>query len=112
MDECEALSSGNFCTQCEAEGFRRITFFQDRPDVMALFTTTITADKATYPVMLSNGNLVKSGDVEGGRHFTVWEDPFVKPSYLFALVAGGLGMIEDEFVTCSGRKVGPWGAAG
>ena len=105
--ELEGLykSSGNFCTQCEAEGFRRITFFQDRPDVMALFTTKITADKTKYPVMLSNGNLIQSGDLEGGKHFTVWEDPFVKPSYLFALVAGDLGKIEDTFTTASGREV-------
>lgn len=106
--ELEGLykSSGNFCTQCEAEGFRRITFFQDRPDVMSVFTTTITADKEKYPVLLSNGNLIDSGELDGGeRHFTVWEDPFVKPSYLFALVAGSLGMIEDVFTTASGRQV-------
>ena len=105
--ELEGLykSSGNFCTQCEAEGFRRITFFQDRPDVMAEFTTTIVADKAKYPVLLSNGNLVDSGDLDGGKHFSVWEDPFVKPSYLFALVAGDLGVIEDSFTTSSGRDV-------
>ena len=107
--ELEGLykSSGNFCTQCEAEGFRRITFFQDRPDVMSVFTTKIVADKAKYPVLLSNGNLVASGACEDDpdRHFTVWEDPFAKPSYLFALVAGDLGMIEDAFVTKSGREV-------
>ena len=98
-------SSGNFCTQCEAEGFRRITFYQDRPDVMSTFTTTITADKAKYPVLLSNGNLVDSGELDGGRHYTVWEDPFPKPAYLFALVAGTLGVIEDKFTTASGREV-------
>uniref|UniRef100_A0A7S0NIE6 Aminopeptidase N n=1 Tax=Micromonas pusilla TaxID=38833 RepID=A0A7S0NIE6_MICPS len=105
--ELEGLykSSGNFCTQCEAEGFRRITFYQDRPDVMSEFTTRITADKAKYPVLLSNGNLVNSGDLDGGKHFTVWEDPFPKPAYLFALVAGDLGMIEDKFTTKSGREV-------
>lgn len=98
-------SSGNFCTQCEAEGFRGITFFYDRPDVMARYTTRIEADKALYPVLLSNGNLVAEGDMEGGRHFTVWEDPFLKPCYLFALVAGNLSMKEDSFTTMSGRKV-------
>ena len=107
--ELEGLykSSGNFCTQCEAEGFRRITFFQDRPDVMSVFTTRIEADKKKYPVLLSNGNLVESGPVPGddARHFTVWNDPFVKPSYLFALVAGDLGVVEDTFTTMSGRDV-------
>lgn len=98
-------SSGNFCTQCEAEGFRRITFYQDRPDCMSTFTTRIEADKAKYPVLLSNGNLIDSGELEGGRHFTVWEDPWVKPCYLFALVAGNLGMIEDKFKTMSGKDV-------
>ena len=107
--ELEGLykSSGNFCTQCEAEGFRRITFFQDRPDVMSVFTTRIEADKKKYPVLLSNGNLVDSGSVPGDdeRHFTVWNDPFAKPSYLFALVAGDLGVVEDTFKTMSGRDV-------
>lgn len=98
-------SGGNFCTQCEAEGFRGITFFQDRPDVMATYTTRIEADKSKYPVLLSNGNLVGSGELDGGRHFTVWEDPFRKPCYLFALVAGDLAMKEDTFKTCSGRDV-------
>lgn len=98
-------SSGNFCTQCEAEGFRRITFYQDRPDVMSIFTTRISADKAKYPVLLSNGNLIESGDLDGGRHFTVWEDPWAKPSYLFALVAGNLGMVEDKFTTMTGKEV-------
>ncbi|KAJ7557437.1 hypothetical protein O6H91_05G126600 [Diphasiastrum complanatum] len=98
-------SGGNFCTQCEAEGFRKITFFQDRPDVMAIFTTTIEADKTKYPVLLSNGNLIDHGDLEDGKHFAVWEDPFKKPSYLFALVAGQLESREDTFTTCSGRLV-------
>ncbi|TWA74219.1 aminopeptidase N [Azospirillum brasilense] len=98
-------SSGNFCTQCEAEGFRKITYFADRPDVMARYTTTITADKARYPVLLSNGNLVESGDLPDGRHRAVWEDPFPKPCYLFALVAGALVHQEDRFRTASGRDV-------
>mgnify|MGYP003474608204 FL=1 len=98
-------SSGNYSTQCEAEGFRRITYYLDRPDVMAKFTTTIEADKTKYPVLLSNGNPIKSGDLPNGRHFMVWEDPFRKPSYLFALVAGQLLFVEDFFTTMSGRKV-------
>ena len=98
-------SSGNYCTQCEAEGFRRITFYQDRPDVMSKFTTRMEAAKDKYPVLLSNGNLIDSGDAEGGRHFAVWEDPWRKPSYLFALVAGNLAKIEDSFTTMSGKKV-------
>jgi aminopeptidase N len=98
-------SSGNFCTQCEAEGFRRITYFQDRPDVMAVYTTRIEADKADAPVLLANGNLVESGDLPDGRHFAVWHDPWPKPAYLFALVGGKLGHIEDKFVTASGREV-------
>jgi aminopeptidase N len=98
-------SSGNFCTQCEAEGFRRITYYLDRPDVMAKFTTTIEGDKKLYPVLLSNGNPIKSGDLPNGRHYMTWEDPFRKPSYLFALVAGHLLFIEDFFTTMKGRKV-------
>lgn len=98
-------SSGNFCTQCEAEGFRKISYYPDRPDVMALFTTTITADKAKYPVLLSNGNLIESGDLKDGRHYAKWEDPFRKPSYLFALVAGNLVKISDTFKTRSAREV-------
>ena len=98
-------SSGNFCTQCEAEGFRKITYFLDRPDVMAKFTTTIFADKEKYPVLLSNGNPAGSGDEAGGRHWAKWEDPFKKPCYLFALVAGDLAFIEDKFSTMSGREV-------
>jgi len=99
------LSSGNFCTQCEAEGFRRITYYPDRPDVMAKFTVLIRADKARYPVLLSNGNLVEAGDLTAGRHFARWEDPHPKPCYLFALVAGRLVPVDDEFVTRSGRRV-------
>jgi len=98
-------SSGNFCTQCEAEGFRGITYFLDRPDVMATYKTRIEADKEKYPVLLSNGNLIDSGDMEGGLHYAVWEDPFKKPCYLFALVAGKLSMKEDTFTTMSGKNV-------
>jgi len=96
-----------FCTQCEAEGFRRITYYLDRPDVMSKFTTTVAAEKAKYPVLLSNGNNIDSGDVEGApeRHWVTWEDPFKKPSYLFALVAGDLVSLDDTFVTCSGREI-------
>ena len=99
------VSNGVFCTQCEAEGFRRITWFQDRPDVMATYRTTIRADRATQPVLLSNGNLVEEGELEQGRHFAVWEDPFPKPSYLFGLVAGDLACNERSFTTRSGREV-------
>lgn len=98
-------SSGNFCTQCEAEGFRRITFYQDRPDIMAKYTCHIEADKSLYPVLLSNGNLIEQGELEGGRHYALWEDPFKKPCYLFALVAGQLKSRDDTFTTRSGRKV-------
>ena len=98
-------SSGNWCTQCEAEGFRRITFFQDRSDNMATYTTKIMADHTAAPILLSNGNLVDKGQLDDGRHFTVWEDPFPKPSYLFALVGGDLACLEDTFVTTSGRTV-------
>jgi aminopeptidase N len=96
-----------FCTQCEAEGFRKITYFLDRPDVMSVYTVTIEAERARYPVLLSNGNLVASGDAPGaaGRHFATWHDPFKKPCYLFALVAGDLAHIEDTFITQSGRAV-------
>lgn len=99
------VSDTMLCTQCEAEGFRRITFYPDRPDIMASFRTRIEADKAAYPVLLSNGNLIDQGELDDGRHFAVWEDPFKKPAYLFALVAGDLGHIEDKFVTMSGRTV-------
>jgi aminopeptidase N len=98
-------SSGTFCTQCEAEGFRRITYFPDRPDIMAVYTTRVEADKGEAHVLLSNGNLIESGDLPGGRHFAVWHDPHPKPSYLFALVGGNLSAIEDCFVTKSGRNV-------
>ncbi len=98
-------SNGIFCTQCEAEGFRRITYYPDRPDVMAEFTTRIIAPKSLAPIMLSNGNCTASGDLEDGRHFAEWHDPFRKPSYLFALVAGNLAQVEDHFVTRSGRDV-------
>jgi len=98
-------SQGTYCTQCEAEGFRRITFFQDRPDVLSTFTVRIEGDKSKYPVLLSNGNLIDSGALENGRHFTAWNDPFPKPCYLFALVAGDLVRIEDTFKTMSGRNV-------
>ena len=98
-------SGGMYCTQCEAEGFRRITYFLDRPDVMARFTTTIEAEKASFPVLLSNGNPVESGERPDGRHFVRWEDPFPKPSYLFALVAGDLRCIADRYTTMSGREV-------
>jgi aminopeptidase N len=98
-------SSSMFCTQCEAEGFRCITYFPDRPDVMARFSTRIEADKTAYPVLLSNGNPVEQGDLSDGRHFVTWEDPFPKPAYLFALVAGDLLEKQDSFTTMSGRKV-------
>ena len=98
-------SSGNFCTQCEAEGFRKITYFYDRPDVMATYRTVIVADKNRYPVMLSNGNLVDSGELDDNQHWVAWEDPFKKPAYLFALVAGDLACIKDSFTTMSGRDV-------
>ncbi|MEQ8699459.1 MAG: aminopeptidase N, partial [Bauldia litoralis] len=100
------LSNGNYCTQCEAEGFRRITYFLDRPDVLAVYTTRIEASKAAAPVLLSNGNRIDGGDIPGTtRHFAVWHDPFPKPSYLFAAVAGDLGLVEDSFTTMSGREV-------
>src|SRR5512139_1289850 len=98
-------SSGTYCTQCEAEGFRRITYFPDRPDVMAIYTTRVEADKTEVPILLANGNLVEHGDLPGGRHFAVWHDPHPKPSYLFALVGGDLACVEDRFVTMSGRSV-------
>jgi aminopeptidase N len=98
------VSGGNFFTQCEAEGFRRITYFLDRPDVMATYTVTLRADKEAYPVLLSNGNLIEEGDLENGRHFARWEDPFKKPSYLFALVAGKLVKLEQRMKTGSGKE--------
>ncbi|MFC3282963.1 aminopeptidase N [Litchfieldella rifensis] len=99
------LSNGMFCTQCEAEGFRRITYYPDRPDVMATFSTTVIGDKASVPVLLSNGNPVERGELPGDRHFVTWEDPHPKPCYLFALVAGDLRKVEDRFTTMSGRDV-------
>jgi aminopeptidase N len=98
-------SGGNFCTQCEAEGFRGITWFFDRPDVMAIYRTTVTAEKARYPVLLSNGNLVETIDLPDGLHRATWHDPWPKPAYLFALVAGDLGVHEDSYTTASGRAV-------
>ncbi len=98
-------SGGMYCTQCEAEGFRRITYFPDRPDVMAVYTTTIVADPAACPVLLSNGNREDAGHLEDGRHWVRWHDPYPKPSYLFALVAGDLACHQDRFVTRSGREV-------
>lgn len=98
--------SGNiFCTQNEPEGFRRITYFIDRPDIMSRYTTRISANKLHYPYLLSNGNLIGGGDLEGGRHYALWEDPFPKPCYLFALVAGDFDLLQDTFVTKSGRTV-------
>ena len=99
------LSSGMFCTQCEPEGFRRITYFLDRPDNLSVFTVRIEAAKEQYPVLLSNGNRMDAGELPGGRHFALWHDPFPKPSYLFALVAGDLGSIHDSFTTMTGRRI-------
>ncbi|MFG1394599.1 aminopeptidase N [Xanthobacter agilis] len=99
-------SSGNYCTQCEPEGFRRITYFPDRPDVLAVYTTRIEAEREEAPILLSNGNLVESGPLPGTtRHYAVWQDPWPKPSYLFALVGGKLAKVADRFVTASGREV-------
>ena len=99
------VSSGVFCTQCEPEGFRRITAFPDRPDVLARYRVTIIAARERCPVLLSNGNRIETGELPGGRHYAVWDDPFPKPSYLFAMVAGDLAALEDRFVTASGREV-------
>ncbi len=98
-------SGGNLCTQCEAEGFRRITFFPDRPDVLSRYVVRMSADKARYPVLLANGDPVAAGDLEGGRHWAEWRDPFPKPCYLFALVAGDLAVNRGSFTTLSGREV-------
>jgi aminopeptidase N len=99
-------AGATYCTQCEADGFRRITYFLDRPDVMAVYTTRIEADKNEAPVLLSNGNLIEQGDVPGtNRHFAVWHDPFKKPCYLFALVGGNLACVVDSFTTMSGREI-------
>jgi aminopeptidase N len=94
-----------YCTQCEAEGFRDITYYLDRPDVMSEFTTKVIANKTTYPVLLSNGNPIDRGDLSGGKHYVTWHDPFKKPAYLFALVAGTLAVVEDSFTTMSGRDI-------
>jgi aminopeptidase N len=99
-------SERTYCTQCEAEGFRRMTYFLDRPDVLAVYTTRIEADRAEAPVLLSNGNPIDAGAIAGtNRHYAIWHDPFPKPAYLFALVAGDLGLVRDTFETMSGRKV-------
>ena len=98
-------SGSAYCTQCEPEGFRRITYFLDRPDVLSVYTVRIEAAKAEAPLLLSNGNRIAAGDLEDGRHFAIWRDPFPKPSYLFALVGGDLGSVHDEFITRSGRRV-------
>ncbi|MDO9471601.1 MAG: M1 family aminopeptidase, partial [Caulobacter sp.] len=98
------ISGGRFCTQCEAEGFRRITWFLDRPDVLARYTVRMEADKA-FDRLLANGNRVETGDLPGGRHYAVWNDPFPKPCYLFALVAGELDELAGSFVTMSGRTI-------
>jgi aminopeptidase N len=99
------LSSGTYCTQCEAQGFRRITCWPDRPDVLAVFTVTLIGPQESCPVLLANGNLIEQGTLPEGRHFAIWHDPFPKPSYLFAVVAGKLVFLEDHFITLSGRKV-------
>ncbi len=98
-------SGDALCTQCEAEGFRHITYYLDRPDVLARFTTKIIADKTKYPFLLSNGNRVAQGELENGRHWVQWQDPFPKPCYLFALVAGDFDVLRDTFTTRSGREV-------
>jgi aminopeptidase N len=99
------MSAGRFCTQCEAEGFRKITYFPDRPDVLSRFTVRVEADRDACPRLLSNGNLTEHGDLANGRHFALWRDPFPKPCYLFALVAGELDELADHFVTMTGRRV-------
>ena len=99
------VSGGRFCTQCEAEGFRRITYYPDRPDVMSVFTVRIEADIATYPHLLANGNKIEEGAAGNGRHFAIWKDPFRKPAYLFALVAGEFEVLENSFTTLSGRHI-------
>ncbi|ELB2136365.1 TPA: aminopeptidase N [Vibrio parahaemolyticus] len=98
-------SGGAFCTQCEAEGFRRITYYLDRPDVLAKYTTKVIADEATYPYLLSNGNRIAQGEAENGRHWVQWQDPHPKPAYLFALVAGDFDVLRDKYTTMSGRNV-------
>ena len=105
--ELEGLykSGGIFCTQNEPQGFRKITYFLDRPDALSLFETKVIADKKLYPIILSNGNLKEKGDIDEERHFAIWDDPFYKPTYLFALVAGDLACVNDSFTTCSGREI-------
>jgi len=98
-------TSGNYCTQCEAEGFRKITYFLDRPDVLTLFTTKIIADKSDNAVLLSNGNLIESGELPGNRHYAVWQDPYKKSCYLFALVAGNLEYVQDHYKAADGRNI-------
>ena len=99
------VSGGRFCTQCEAEGFRRMTYYPDRPDVMSVFKVRIEADKKKYPYLLANGNCIEEGDLKGSKHYAIWEDPFKKPAYLFALVAGEFDILEDSFTTMSGRDI-------
>ena len=99
------VSGGRFCTQCEAEGFRRITYFPDRPDVMSVFTVRMEADLKDYPYLLANGNKTEEGAADNGRHYAVWNDPFRKPAYLFALVAGEFDVLADSFTTMSGRNI-------
>ena len=98
-------SGDAFCTQCEAEGFRNITYYLDRPDVMAIFTCKVIADKTQFPSLLSNGNKIDSGDLPNGQHFVTWHDPFPKPCYLFALVAGSFDLLSDSYITQSGKEV-------
>src|SRR6056297_1023384 len=98
-------SNGAYCTQCEAEGFRRITYFLDRPDVMAVYTTRIEAARDEAPILLGNGNPIAAGDLPGGRHSAAWDDPHPNPSYLFALVGGALGSVSRDYVTSSGRAL-------
>ncbi len=99
------VSGGRFCTQCEAEGFRRMTFYPDRPDVMSVFKVRIEAEKEKYPYLLANGNCIDEGELPGDKHYAIWEDPFKKPAYLFALVAGEFDILEDSFTTMSGREI-------
>ena len=99
------VSGGRFCTQCEAEGFRRITYYPDRPDVMSVFTVRIEAEIETFPHLLANGNKIEEGALGSGRHYAIWHDPFRKPAYLFALVAGQFDILEDSFTTMSGRNI-------
>ncbi len=101
------ISSNRFCTQCEAEGFRRITYYPDRPDVLAPYFVRIEADQAKYPYLLSNGNPTAKGELGNGRHFAEWTDPHPKPSYLFALVGGDFDVLHDDFTTFSGKPVKP-----